>query len=129
MTQGQAEREVARLQKAFELCQWDIEVRCTNAPAVDEEGAYGDIVWCPNAMTAGIHLATQRPDKDIRETILHEIFHLALVDLTEAYNKLLALVGLETAELGKATIGELNEQAVVRLGRAFTNLCAEQKGS
>ncbi len=125
MTKGQAKREVARLQKAFELCQWDIQLRCVDAVAVDADGGDGLISWDSETLVVFIDIAIQSPDEDVRSTILHEMIHLALVDMTEAHNKVLGLMSLEAAELGKATLEQVNEQTTVRLTRAFTNLCAK----
>ena len=122
MTKGQVHREVARLQKAFELCQWDIHVRCVAAQAVNDEGSGGIIQWDENTLTAFIDIAMQRSDEDIHETLLHEMNHLALVEITEVCNKLLGLLSREAAELGKTLLEQANEQTTVRLTRAFVAL-------
>lgn len=114
MTERQVIAEIERARKAFLLNNWQITVVCENAETLDDEGTTANIHWDSPYWQATIRVATKREDRLVKESIMHEVLHLALVELVDAGYSLADRLGSEAAEIARKQINEANEHTVRR---------------
>jgi hypothetical protein len=122
MTQAKVVSEIRRLCNAFRLNEWQVVVDAPNIAQLADSGKVGSCCPDERSMVCRIAVAAGRPDDEVRDTILHEVVHLALRPQTAAFNLLMDPLGQGAWDVAKAAFEEAEERSVIRVVRAIQEL-------
>ncbi len=99
LSPGQVKNCLKKWQAILRLQDWDIDVSVVPAAAFMQDGCSGECGTSPLHKSASIHLVIPRdyyllgsketPDYDMEMTLIHELVHVSLCEITENVPKLL----------------------------------------
>jgi len=112
---------VAYWQDRLGLHNWRVQVVGSQQPTVNCNGddAHAFITMQQNVLSAAVEVALGADEDMLREAACHEMLHLALHDLGEAEDSILACLSAGEKTLAQAILQERRESLVIRLTRAF----------
>jgi hypothetical protein len=107
--------------KLFGLDEWQIAVKFSETPPEYRDAVrwYGDAMHDPCSLTATIRLHFDATDEEQRDTLMHEMLHLALSLLNLANARIVELLPERLQDHANTLFSNALEQAIVRLTRAL----------
>lgn len=118
MTERQQEATLVyarELQQRLGLSQWTINWRWDDCAEL-EDGHLGILLWNLEHLWADVQVAASRSLADVRETVRHELVHLAQAEVYEAMKNILIV---HPDPLGEKWLTLAGEQVTRRLARAL----------
>jgi hypothetical protein len=107
--------------KLFGLDEWSISVIISETPPEHQDDSrwHGDVDHDPCSLTATIRLHWDATDEEQRDTMMHEMLHIALGLLNLANRRVVELLPEELHEHADALFNDALEQTVTRMTRAL----------
>lgn len=124
MTDDQIHAFVARCQDLLGLSDWRIEVELLDERPEDREpGWLGNCTANPRYLNAFIRILRKRDASGLRETILHEVIHVAHAHICNAVdNSIVPLIREKHQEHASQLFDDALEYTTTRLARALLPL-------
>ncbi len=120
-------REVKKWQELLGLQDWNFIVDPVKNSIISDHGELAKVYISEESMSAGIVIAIDLPDEEIKRSIQHELLHVVLHDLGSTFNDTVDLLGVESRTALSSRYNKCEEKLVIKLERLIDKLIPKEE--